>query len=273
MKILNGAELASFVKVRQLKQVRNLRQSKKIIPKLSVVYVDSGNKVIDTYINLKKAYANDILVEFSVYKENADTIIERLNILSCDDSIHGIIVQLPLPGDLDTDQILSHINPNKDVDGLSGGNFTPATPMAINWLLSGYGIDLSGKNVAIVGRGKLVGAPLTRLWKESGYNVDVFEKGDGYDLYIEIPKYDVIVTATGATGLIKSSMLKSGAVVIDAGTASEKGIIKGDLSDDVRERKDLIITPDKGGVGPLTVAALFDNTILAAYRQAKLNGM
>ena len=243
MKILNGAELASFVKVRQLKQVRNLRQSKKIIPKLSVVYVDSGNKVIDTYINLKKAYANDILVEFSVYKENADTIIERLNTLSRDDSIHGIIVQLPLPGDLDTDQILSHINPNKDVDGLSGGNFTPATPMAINWLLSGYGIDLSGKNVAIVGRGKLVGAPLTRLWKESGYNVDVFEKGDGYDLHIEIPKYDVI------------------------------GIIKGDLSDDVRERKDLIITPDKGGVGPLTVAALFDNTILAAYRQAKLNGM
>ena len=132
MKILNGAELASFVKVRQLKQVRNLRQSKKIIPKLSVVYVDSDNKVIDTYINLKKAYANDILVEFSVYKENADTIIERLNTLSRDDSIHGIIVQLPLPGDLDTDQILSHINPNKDVDGLSGGNFTPATPMAIN---------------------------------------------------------------------------------------------------------------------------------------------
>ena len=148
----------------------------------------------------------------------------------------------------------------KDVDGLRGERDT-ATAMAIHWLLTGYGVELPSLKLAVVGRGKLVGAPLLKMWTESKYDVEMFHRGD--DL-MRLKDFDVVVTATGQPGLITSEMLKQGAVVVDAGTASEKGVIKGDIAEDVREnRDDLTITPKVGGVGPLTVAMLFENVIRA----------
>ena len=120
-----------------------------------------------------------------------------------------------------------------------------------------------------VGRGRLVGAPLERMWQKSGVDATVFEKGDDLS---ELINYDVIVSATGVPGLITSQMIKPKAVVIDAGTASENGRIVGDTAEEVRQRNDITITPKKGGVGPLTVAALFDNVINACLRlPAKTN--
>lgn len=267
---LNGQELVEFIKVRQLKQARGLRQAEKIIPRLAIVCCGTPDPVIQTYIRLKKRYGEDILVEVDEYFETIATVQARIQQLASDDAVHGIIVQLPIDPVAKTDEVLALIPAQKDVDGLvEGSQFTAATPTAISWLLAGYGISLDAAAIAIVGNGRLVGAPLAALWRSSGYAVDIFEKGDGYDLATELPHYEIVVTATGVPGLITAEMLRHGAVVVDAGTASEDGVIKGDVAAGARQRTDIRCTPEKGGVGPLTVAALFDNVILAARRCAE----
>lgn len=266
MKELNGSELASYIKVRQAKQVRALRQSWGIFPHLAIV-TDSDSRVIDIYMNLKQGYGEDILIGVEVHRVEAD-IIQTIEQLNSRTDIQAIIVQLPLSEAAKTEEALLAVDPKKDVDGLnpSGSDFDPATPVAINWLLAGHSIDLSSKKIALVGRGRLVGAPLEKMWLNSGLSVDTFESGDDLD---ELINYDVVVSATGVSSLIKAEMLKSGAVVVDAGTSVEGEVVVGDLDEAVRERKDLILTPKRGGVGPLTVAALFDNVINACLKIAK----
>ena len=255
MKELNGREIAGYVKERQAHTVKALRSRKKF-PKL-VIFYDNDSPVIEKYMSLKQAYGEDIKVEVDVIKLTANTAEEKLRAAAKDESVTGIIVQLPL-AECDM-KILDLIPLEKDVDGLRGQSDT-ATAMAIHWLLNSYGIELTGKKLAIVGHGKLVGAPLERMWKESGYDVTVYDKGSDIST---LPDCDVVVTAAGVPGLIKSEMLKYGAVVVDAGTASEGGVIKGDLDDAARERDDLTVTPKIGGVGPLTVAMLFERVLQA----------
>lgn len=265
MKLLNGKELAEFIKERQAKQVRALRQAWKIQPRLAIV-TDSENPVIATYMRLKQNYGADILIEVEIHKVESDQLEATISELNSRDDVQGIIVQLPLTNPEQTDKMLNLVAPEKDVDGLGEARvFDPATPLAINWLLAGYNIDLVGKKVAIVGRGRLVGAPLERMWQNSGIDTTVFEKGD--DLSV-LENYDVIVTAAGQPGIITSQMVKEKAVVVDAGTASEDGKIVGDVHPDARNRQDISITPEKGGVGPLTVTALFDNLIQACLKIA-----
>lgn len=278
MKILNGAELRDFIKERQAKQVRALRQSWRVNPKL-VIFYHSQSPVVETYMRLKRQYGEDILVDVEQRFVEVEGLRSEISKANEDENVHGIIVQLPLEtaegkvSGQELDDILGEISPEKDVDGLGGENsFDPATAQAINWLLAGYNIDLSKKKIAIVGRGLLVGAPLFRIWRNSGFDVEIFGRDSG-DLSNILPEFDVVVTATGVPGLIKSEMLKNGAVVVDAGTASEGGVIKGDLDEAVREtRKDLALTPKIGGVGPLTVAALIDNVIISARRVAQEKG-
>ena len=257
MKELNGRELVGYIKERQAKQVRQLLANK-VHPKLTIFY-DNDSPVIATYMRLKNHYGEDIQIEVNTQKISATDAEAKLKAAAEDKSVHGIIVQLPL-SECDID-ILKLIPREKDVDGLCGESDT-ATAMAIHWLLTGYDIELrQGRKLAIVGQGRLVGAPLTRMWRESGYDVTTFDKGDDLNLLIN---YDVIVTATVVPGLITNKMVKSGATVVDAGTASEGGVIKGDLADEVRERNDVVMTPKIGGVGPLTVAMLFEQVIKAA---------
>jgi methylenetetrahydrofolate dehydrogenase (NADP+)/methenyltetrahydrofolate cyclohydrolase len=258
MKELNGRELAGYVKERQARQVRQLR-GKKIFPKLAIFY-DNDSPVIAKYMSLKQTYGEDIHIDVEVIKISKDDAAEKLKAAAEDEKVTGIIVQLPL-AECDM-SILDLIPLKKDVDGLRGESDT-ATAMAIHWLLTGYGIDLEHKKLAIVGRGKLVGAPLMKMWTESNYDVSLFHRGDDLE---KLADYDVIVTATGVPGLIKSRMIKYGGVIVDAGTASEGGVIKGDLDDEARERDDLTLTPKIGGVGPLTVAMLFENVIRAANK-------
>ena len=211
-------------------------------------------------MSLKQAYGEDIGIEVVVTKIATNDAEEKIRAAAEDETTTGIIVQLPL-SECDM-SILDLIPAAKDVDGLRGESDT-ATAMAIHWLLTGYGIDLRGKKLGIIGHGKLVGAPLEKMWRESGYDVTVYDKGDDTST---LPDCDVVVTATGVPGLIKSAMLKHGAVVVDAGTASEGGVIKGDVDDAVREREDLTITPKIGGVGPLTVTMLFERVLQAAQK-------
>lgn len=260
--------MAQFVKERQAKQVRNLRQSWKTIPKLAVVQTVS-DPVIDTYVRLKRRYAEDILVEFEHHQVAQADVERMISDLNRRQDIHGIIVQLPLSDPAETDRMVNLVDSSKDVDGLgSEARFDPATPVAISWLLTAYGVDLVGKKIAIVGNGRLVGAPLVGMWRSSGYDVTVFDDRST-DMAGRLPGFDVVVSAAGVPSLLTSDMLKKGAVVVDAGTASEDGVVVGDVAADVRERDDISITPIKGGVGPLTIAALLDNVILAARRRTE----
>lgn len=269
MKVLNGKELTDYIKERQAKQVRNLRQEWKIIPKLAIIQtIDSP--VIDTYVRMKRRYGEDILIEVDVHKIDQSDLFPTIEQLNRDDSIHGIIIQLPLADTSATEQAVNAVDSKKDVDGLvEGSPFTPATPMAIDWLLAGFNIDLAGKKIAIVGNGRLVGAPLSRLWKDQGRDVTVFDKESSGNLSADLLEYDVIVTAVGKPRLIDSASVKAGAVIVDAATSSEDGKIVGDVTEAVREREDITITPEKGGVGPLTVTALFDNVITAMRARVK----
>lgn len=265
MRELNGSELAGFIKERQAKQVRALRQAWHINPRLAIV-TDVENPVIETYMRLKQRYGADISIDVEIYRVPAGGALEVIQELNNRDDVQGIILQLPISNSDQTEELLESIREDKDVDGLrKKAIFQAATPTAINWLLAGYGVDLKNKKVAIVGRGRLVGAPLEKMWLKSGVDVTVFEKGDDLSQLIN---YDIIVSATGVPGLIKSQMIKTKAVVVDAGTASENGKIVGDVSEEVRQRNDVIITPKKGGVGPLTVSALFDNVITACLKIA-----
>jgi methylenetetrahydrofolate dehydrogenase (NADP+)/methenyltetrahydrofolate cyclohydrolase len=268
MKLLNGKELADFIKERQAKVVRGLRQAHDIAPKLAIVQC-LDDPVINTYVKLKKQYGGDILVDVEVHFVPQEEIANLLQKLNNDDGVHGIIVQLPLTDPAQTDEIVNLVDPEKDVDALGkDAKFDPATPMAILWLLSGYNVDLKGKKVLLIGRGKLVGAPLERILLSSGIDVEVVGR-EVPDLAEHTKEADVLITATGSPAILYSKMIKQGAVVVDAGVASESGKTVGDLAPDVYERDDLTITPTKGGVGPLTVCALFDNVIRAARRKVE----
>jgi methylenetetrahydrofolate dehydrogenase (NADP+)/methenyltetrahydrofolate cyclohydrolase len=271
MKLLNGAELADYIKERQARQVRALRQAQHVFPKLAII-VTVDNPIIETYMRLKERYGDDVLVEVEVHRIKQVEVKELLNKLSNDETVHGIIIQLPLDNPEETEQLVDLINPAKDVDALgAAADFEPATPLAIRWLLAGYNIDLAGKQVLLIGRGKLVGAPLEKELIEEGIEVRVADRQTP-DLPAQALEADVIVTATGTPAILTADMVKQSAVVVDAGVASENGKTVGDVADDVYERDDLTITPKRGGVGPLTVCALFENVIRAAQRTAENQG-
>ena len=328
MKLLNGKELADYIKQRQAGEVRALRQAHKVFPKLAIVQC-KDDPIINTYVRLKKKYGAEILIDVDVYNISQQEIAKNLQSLNEDKTVHGIIVQLPLADTSQTDAIVNMVSPEKDVDalgdpeapwpshlsapqgadeqqtesymkygeglaesatqrsaktagsadssagrqasGVRGSWFEPATPMAIQWLLAGYNVDLQGKKVLLVGRGKLVGAPLEKILTESGIDVTIAERGTE-SLNTLSKEADIIITATGSPAIIYSDMVKQGAVVVDAGVASEDGKTVGDVAPDVYERDDLTITPTRGGVGPLTVCALFDNVIRAARRTIEQDG-
>lgn len=270
VKKLDGRELAGFIKERQAAEVRSIMAQGGVdnlgrAPKLLIIR-DSDNPVITKYVGLKARYGEDIGVMVEDFcAKSIEEIRARILEANEDPSVSGMIVQLPLKDPSKTDEVVSLIAPEKDVDGLSGASsrFDSATATAINWLLTGYDISLRPPvKIALVGRGRLVGGPLIRMFTASGYDFDVFGR-DG-DL-TKLTNYDIIITATGTPHLISSEMVRAGAVIVDAGTASEDGVLVGDLDDAVRERDDLrAITPKIGGVGPLTVSVLFDNVIRAA---------
>ena len=258
MKILNGKDLASFIKERQARQVASMKKK----PQLLIIR-DSDNPVITKYVNLKIKYGEDIGIEVEDYlAKNSENIAAKINEANEDPAISGIILQLPILEKDKTDQLCNLIKPEKDVDGLGvDAKYDSATATAILWLLAGYDIKLENKKIAIVGRGKLVGAPLYHIFQASNYDVSLFHRGN--DL-TNLKNFDIIITATGAPGLISSDFISPGATLVDAGTASEDGVIKGDLVPDLYTRKDLTaITPVKGGVGPLTITCLFDHLLQA----------
>lgn len=248
--------------------MRRLRQADGINPKLAII-VTVDNPIIDVYVRLKRQYGNDILVDVDVHRVDQSEVESLLNKLNVDNEVHGIIVQLPLQDPSQTEDIVNMVVADKDVDALGEQPaFDPATPMAIMWLLAGYNVELKGKRILLIGRGKLVGAPLDRQLRQAELDVHVADRKTE-DLAAETLLADIIITATGSPAILYADMIKHGAVVVDAGVASEDGKTVGDVAPDVYDRDDLKLTPVKGGVGPLTVCALFENVIRAAQRVSK----
>ena len=268
MKLLDGNELRDFIKQRQSQQTRALSQGWKVTARLAII--QTGDQAVsNVYVRMKQSYGEDIWVTVDVHHVQQNEVVSLIERLNADDLIHGIIVQLPLTDPSETDAIVDMIAPEKDVDGLGkNAAYISATATAVDWLLAGYNVQLKERQIVLVGNGRLVGKPLAELWSTTGYAVTVLDDQTA-DLATEVRNGQVIVTATGVPGLITETMIQPGAVVVDAGTATENGKIVGDVAASVRERQDITITPEKGGVGPLTVAALFDNVITSAKKVAE----
>jgi methylenetetrahydrofolate dehydrogenase (NADP+)/methenyltetrahydrofolate cyclohydrolase len=262
-KTLSGSELTGYIKERQVRQVRALQQAHKIQPTLAIIQT-TDDPVIVKYIALKQRYGEDLGITVEVHIVDQGVVAELIDQLNKDKHVHGIMMQLPLTDPTETQALVDHIIPAKDVDGLgTKAAYDSATALAIMWLLIGYNIELRGAKIVMVGRGRLVGLPLEKLLQEAGYEVTSVDENTP-DIPNITRQADILITATGVPGLITSDMVRPEAAVIDAGVATEGGKLVGDVAPEVRERQDIAITPIVGGVGPLTVCALFDNVIRAA---------
>ena len=255
MKLLDGADLAGFIQTRHAQIMSSLSDR----PSLAILYAND-HEATQRYIRAKRTYADEIGIEISAEKVPEDQLVEKIIELNHDKSVTGIIVQMPLIERAIEDMVIGTIAASKDVDGLGVKSpYEPATPKGILWLLAGYNVDLKGR-IAVVGQGRLVGGPLADSLENSGREVMRLDATTA-DLADKLTTADIVISATGSPGLITTSMLKDGAVVVDAGSPTSE------LHDEVRSRNDLTITPNPGGVGPMTVAALFDNLLIAATKK------
>lgn len=259
MKRLDGREVAGFIQERHSGQVRGLH----LAPRLAIVR-QGATPSTDLYLRVKRQYGEEIGAEVDLYTEAPETIMDRIAALNADPATTGIIIQLPFAGAPELEErATAAVALEKDVDGLAPNSpYEVATVKGIFWLLAAYNIDLKGR-VAVVGQGRLVGRPFAGQAEASGAEVlraDITTP----DLAAVTREAGIIVTATGRPGLITSSMVKNDAIVVDAGAP------KSDLAPELLDRPDLIITPNPGGVGPMTVAALYDNLLIAALRRESL---
>jgi methylenetetrahydrofolate dehydrogenase (NADP+)/methenyltetrahydrofolate cyclohydrolase len=252
MKLLNGREVAEFIQERHIREVRGLGHRR---PELVIIRTGE-DEATSKYLRVKKAYGEAIGIQVTIQNVTSETILT--NITAAAEHATGIIVQLPLVDPDQTDAALAAVPRACDVDGLAPGSpFEAATPKAITWLLAAYNVELKDRIIAVVGQGRLVGRPLADRLEDSGYTVRRLDV-DTANLASQLESSDIIITATGQAGLITSSMIAPGAVVIDAGSPQPE------LSADALQRTDITRTPNPGGVGPMTVAALYDNLLIAA---------
>lgn len=262
--LLTSNDLAGYIKERHARQVKALR-ARRIYPQLAIVQT-KDDPVINTYTRVKKRYGEDIGIRVEVNKIAQSQAKDFIPSLNAQDDINGIVLQLPLEEPSDTDRLINLIDQDKDVDGLRPDSpFDSPTPVAIFWLMASYGIELDDKQVVVVGRGRLVGAPLVTMLENSGIHPIVLDE-QSQDLATQIKKADIVITAAGQPKLIADEMVKKGAVVIDVGISNEGGQVMGDVEPALYEREDIQITPARGGIGPLTVAALFENLLSAAEK-------
>lgn len=242
-------------------RVKTLKKQN-IQPHLAVILVGHDAKSEMYVSSIKQKRAQELDINFTIHKhdENAttETILDTIRSLNDEPGVNGIIVQLPLPAHIDTDRILNSVAKEKDVDALAeGSTFTAPTVCAITALLEAYDIPLEAKKIAIVGKGRLVGSPLMQEFKKR--KLDVTACDQSTDKLSDCTyQADILISATGQSNLIKLGMVKDKAVVIDVDSDVDYELVFDKVS---------YITPQKGGVGPLTVAYLLQNVIVAAQKQ------
>ena len=229
------------------------------------------------YVRNKEKGCIDLGMHSVVHKLDADTeqdkLISLIHELNNDKAIHGILVQLPLPKHLDSLAVLREVDPDKDVDGLhvvTAGRlmvgekgFIPCTPKGIIKLIKTTGIEIAGKRAVVVGRSNMVGKPVSLLLQRENATVTMCHSKT-QNLAEECARADILVAAIGRAEMITGDYVKEGAVVIDVGTSRVDGKLKGDVLFSEAEKKAAFITPVPGGVGPMTITMLLENTLEAA---------
>mgnify|MGYP001309246767 FL=1 len=277
-KVISGREVAETILTTDLKNKVIELNKKNIKPKLIVILV-GDMKASASYVAQKEKFAVKAGIESDVMRfEDSITeteILDQIDAINKDKSIHGVIVQLPLPDHISVAKVLNRIDPSKDVDGFTPTNvgklflgedtLVSCTPKGIMQMLASTGTDLNGKNVTVVGRSNIVGKPVAILCLQQNATVTMCHSRTK-DLNAKLADADVVIVAVGIPKFISGDQIPSDSIVIDVGIHNIDGKLCGDVDFESASLKASAITPVPGGVGPMTVCALIENTILAAER-------
>ena len=288
MIVLDGKKISKQIKDEIALEVKNLKKQGHRVPHLAAVLVGNDGASL-TYVGSKVRACERVGFTSSLIHLPEDTteetLLAKIKELNKDDSLDGFIVQLPLPKHIDEQKVLLAVNPKKDVDGFHPENFgrmalemesyIPATPFGIMELLKRYRVETAGKHCVVIGRSHIVGRPMSILMSQKGTDSTVTLTHSKTKNLTKITKQaDIIIVALGKPEFLKGDMVKKGVTVIDVGitrvpdTSKPKGYtIKGDVAYDSVIRKADFITPVPGGVGPMTIAMLLKNTLIARQRQ------
>lgn len=279
MSLINGKRIAKKLET-EVKERVNALQSKNQGVKLAVVLV-GDDKPSHSYVRAKERAAKRVGIEFACYQYPASItqreLIDAMFGIQADPELSGLIVQLPLPEHLNTEDTLNAIHPNMDVDCLTYENFgrlltgkpqlVPPTPGAIMSIIEKLKIDVAGKNIVVFGTGMLVGRPLAVMLMNHGASVQTINS-DSSGVDRKCVDADIIISGVGQKHLIDHTLVPEDAVVIDAGISYDKdGIMYGDVHVESVQEKAAHVTPTPGGVGPITVARLLLNTVICAEQK------
>lgn len=287
MEILDGKKISEQIKQEITEEVTAMKARGEKVPHLAAVLVGSDGASL-TYVGSKVRSCEKIGFESTLVKMEEETteeaLLAKIKELNEDDTIDGFIVQLPLPKHIDEQKVLLAIDPDKDVDGFHPMNFgkmaleletfIPATPFGIMEILKRYNVETSGKHTVVIGRSHIVGRPMSILMSQKGIDSTVtLTHSRTKDLTAITKEADIVITALGSPDFLKAEMVKEGAVIIDVGITrvpdetKPKGYrITGDVDFAEVSPKASYITPVPGGVGPMTIAMLLQNTLLARAR-------
>ncbi|WP_338647600.1 tetrahydrofolate dehydrogenase/cyclohydrolase catalytic domain-containing protein [Flavobacterium sp. KS-LB2] len=292
MQLLDGKKTAEDIKSEIAVEVQKMKDNGEKVPHLAALIVGNDGASL-TYVGSKVKACERVGFESTLVKMPSTTteveLLKKIKELNENDAIDGFIVQLPLPEQIDEQKVLMAVDPSKDVDGFHPENFgkmaldmttfIPATPFGILELLERYGVETKGKHTVVIGRSHIVGRPMSILMGRKGFpGNSTVTLTHSYTKNIEeiTIQADIIITALGVPNYLKANMVKDGVVVIDVGITrvpdetNEKGyVITGDVDFENVSKKSSFITPVPGGVGPMTIAMLLKNTLLA--REMKRN--
>lgn len=280
-KIISGRELSQKIRNELINQVDEFNNNFKVTPSLTVVIVGE-DPASQSYVRGKERaceavgiQSNVIRLEESIAEDELLTLIESLN---SDDSVDGILVQLPLPSHLDEQKVIDSISIDKDVDGFHPLNVAalnlgrdcilPCTPAGIMCMLDEAGVEISGKEAVVIGRSNIVGKPIAQLLLSKNATVTICHSRTN-DLTEVVKRADIIIAAVGIPKLVTKEMVKEGAVVIDVGVNRVDGKLVGDTDFDNLLDCASVVTPVPGGVGPMTITMLLRNTVELATKKRK----
>jgi methylenetetrahydrofolate dehydrogenase (NADP+)/methenyltetrahydrofolate cyclohydrolase len=278
-RIIDGKAIAAKIREEQKQRILRLQQQHGVRPGLAVILVgnDPGSQI---YVRNKVTACRDVGIRSELVEmpstATQDQLLSRIDAFNTDPTIHGILVQLPLPPQIDVHSVLERIDFHKDVDGfhlynvggLITGNmvFPPCTPYGVQKILEHEKIEVEGRNVVVVGASNIVGKPMALMLMQQEATVCICHKKTR-DLGMFTMLADILVVAAGVPGLIVPQMVRTGAVVIDVGiNRLPDGRIVGDVDFEGVRQKASAITPVPGGVGPMTIAMLLYNTVQSAER-------
>ncbi|HEX4413823.1 MAG TPA: bifunctional methylenetetrahydrofolate dehydrogenase/methenyltetrahydrofolate cyclohydrolase FolD [Lacipirellulaceae bacterium] len=278
--ILDGKQLAQQLRSELTEEVIEFIQNNGVIPCLAAVLV-GDNAASEVYVRNKQRACEAVGIESQLHRlrgdSSTDDLLKLIAKLNKDAEVHGILVQLPLPAQIDKNRVLSAVNPNKDVDAFHPENvgrlvqgrprFLPCTPQGVQQLLVRNNIETSGKHVVILGRSEIVGRPLSIMLSQRGMGGEATVTichSRTCDLPAVARQADILIAAIGRAKFVTADFVKRGAVVIDVGINRAEGGVVGDVDYQSVVQVAGAITPVPGGVGPLTIAMLLRNTLSAA---------